>query len=323
LLFAYLYAGSGACVTANKGTLLHVKILHSPSPKAKTSPFRKTNTGIYKILFCLLFVSLPFGFSQQTMSGIYIHIPVCKQKCHYCNFFSVASDKYRAIFVQALLKEIDRQKDYLEDKTIHTIYFGGGTPSMLSTKEINQILEKLNSLFTVSNDVEITLEANPDDLSNDKLKSLKNETAVNRLSMGVQSFFDDDLTYLNRVHSGNQARNAIELALKNQFDNLTIDLIYGIPTLTEDKWQKNLEIFLSYKLPHLSAYSLTVEPKTALNTLIQKKKMQPVDEEKAIRHFNILLEKTSKNDYVHYEISNFAKQGHYSKHNSIYWLGGH
>ena len=257
------------------------------------------------------------------MSSIYIHIPFCKQKCHYCNFFSVASDKYRAVFVEALLKEMERQKDYLEDKIIHTIYFGGGTPSMLTTKEINQILEKLHSLFMVSDDIEITLEANPDDLSNDKLKSLKNETAVNRLSMGVQSFFDDDLVYLNRVHNGNQARNAIELVLKNQFDNLTIDLIYGIPTLTEDKWQKNLKIFLSYNLPHLSAYSLTVEPKTALSTLIQKKKMQPVDEEKAIRHFNILLEKTSKNDYVHYEISNFAKQGHYSKHNSIYWLGGH
>jgi oxygen-independent coproporphyrinogen-3 oxidase len=257
------------------------------------------------------------------MSGIYIHIPFCKQKCHYCNFFSVASGKYRAVYVEALLKEMDRQKNYLEDKTIHTIYFGGGTPSMLTTKEIHQILKKLDSLFTISNDVEITLEANPDDLNEDKLKSLKNETAINRLSMGVQSFFDDDLTYLNRVHSGNQARDAIELTLKNKFDNLTIDLIYGIPTLSEEKWQRNLEIFLSYNLPHLSAYSLTVEPKTALSTLIRKKKMLPVDEEKAIRHFNILLEETNKNDYIHYEISNFAKQGYYSKHNSIYWLGGH
>jgi oxygen-independent coproporphyrinogen-3 oxidase len=257
------------------------------------------------------------------MSGIYIHIPFCKQKCHYCNFFSVASGKYRAVYVEALLKEMDRQKNYLEDKTVHTIYFGGGTPSMLTTKEIHQILKKLDSLFTISNDVEITLEANPDDLNEDKLKSLKNETAINRLSMGVQSFFDDDLTYLNRVHSGNQARDAIELTLKNKFDNLTIDLIYGIPTLSEEKWQRNLEIFLSYNLPHLSAYSLTVEPKTALSTLIRKKKMLPVDEEKAIRHFNILLEETNKNDYIHYEISNFAKQGYYSKHNSIYWLGGH
>jgi oxygen-independent coproporphyrinogen-3 oxidase len=257
------------------------------------------------------------------MSGIYIHIPFCKQKCHYCNFFSVASNKYRAVFVEALLKEIDRQKDYLDDKTIQTIYFGGGTPSMLSAKEIGQILEKINTLYRVSSDVEITLEANPDDLGNDKLISLKNETAVNRLSMGVQSFFDDDLLYLNRVHDAKQAREAIERALKNKFDNLTIDLIYGIPTLSEEKWRRNLEIFLSYDLPHLSAYSLTVEPKTALSTLIQKKKMSPVDEEKAIQHFQILLEETNKNNYIHYEISNFAKQGYYSKHNSIYWLGGH
>lgn len=257
------------------------------------------------------------------MSGIYIHIPFCKQKCHYCNFYSVVSNKYRAVFIEALLKEIHRQKNYLKDKTIHTIYFGGGTPSMLTSKEINQILEQLNSLFTVSTDVEITLEANPDDLDKTKLKILKNETAINRLSIGIQSFFDDDLIYLNRVHNGNQARDAIELALKNQFDNLTIDLIYGIPTLTEEKWRKNIEIFLSYNLPHLSAYSLTVEPKTVLSTLIQKKKMQPVDEDLAIRHFQILLEEADKNDYIHYEISNFAKQGHYSKHNSIYWLGGH
>ena len=257
------------------------------------------------------------------MAGIYIHIPFCKQKCHYCNFFSVASDKYRSVFVGALLNEIQRQKDYLNDQSIHTIYFGGGTPSMLSAKEINQIIEQINSLFTVSSDAEITLEANPDDLNESKLKSLKNETAINRLSMGVQSFFDDDLVYLNRVHNGNQAHDAIELAIKNQFDNLTIDLIYGIPTLTETKWRKNLEIFMAYNLPHLSAYSLTVEPKTALSTLIRKKKMQPVNEEKAIQHFQILLEETNKNDYIHYEISNFAKQGYYSKHNSIYWLGGH
>ncbi len=235
----------------------------------------------------------------------------------------MVSDKYRPVFIEALLKEIRRQKNYLEDKTIHTIYFGGGTPSMLTAKEINQILEQLNSLFTVSTDAEITLEANPDDLDKTKLKILKNETAVNRLSIGIQSFFDDDLIYLNRVHNGNQARDAIELALKNQFDNLTIDLIYGIPTLTEEKWRKNIEIFLSYNLPHLSAYSLTVEPKTVLSTLIRKKKMPPVDEDLAIQHFQILLEETDKNDYIHYEISNFAKQGHYSKHNSIYWLGGH
>jgi len=256
------------------------------------------------------------------MPGIYIHIPFCNQKCHYCNFFSVASNKYRSVFVKALLGEIERQKDYLADKKINTIYFGGGTPSVLTSTEINQILNQINNFFELTADVEITLEANPDDLNEPKLISLKNETAINRLSMGVQSFFDDDLHYLNRVHNGNQARLSIELALKHGFENMTIDLIYGIPTLTDEKWQKNLESFLSYDLPHLSAYSLTVEPKTALSTLIRKNKLQAVDEEKAIQHFKILLEKT-KDNYIHYEISNFAKQGHYSKHNSIYWMGGH
>lgn len=255
------------------------------------------------------------------MPGIYIHIPFCKQKCHYCNFYSVASNKYRSVFVDALLMEIERQKDYLDDKRINTIYFGGGTPSMLSSLEINQILKQLHNFFELSPDAEITLEANPDDLDEQKLMSLKNETAINRLSMGVQSFFDDDLHYLNRVHNGNQAEQSIELALKHGFDNMTIDLIYGIPTLTDEKWIKNLDTFLSYDLPHLSAYSLTVEPKTALSSLIRKNKLQAVDEEKAIQHFKILLEKTKAN-YIHYEISNFAKQGHYSKHNSIYWLGG-
>ncbi len=257
------------------------------------------------------------------MPGIYIHIPFCKQKCHYCNFFSVASEKHRPFFVRALLNELDRGKDYLEDKNIRSVYFGGGTPSMLSVDEINRISGKINDHFVLSPDAEITLEANPDDLDNDKLKALKNETPVNRLSMGVQSFFDDDLVYLNRVHNGKQALSAIERTLKQGFTNLTIDLIYGIPSLTDKKWKENLAVFMEFGLPHLSAYALTVEPKTALSTLILKKKMQAVDEKQSIRHFKILLEETGKNDFIHYEISNFARQGHYSKHNSIYWLGGH
>ncbi|MCF6171365.1 MAG: radical SAM family heme chaperone HemW [Bacteroidales bacterium] len=235
----------------------------------------------------------------------------------------MASEKYRTVFVTALLREIVRRKDYLADKIIQSVYFGGGTPSLLSVREINQILEQINSNFTLDTDAEITLEANPDDLDADKLKALKNETAVNRLSMGVQSFFDNDLHYLNRVHSGKQAVEAIEAALEQQFSNLTIDLIYGIPTLTLEKWQRNLEIFLSFDLPHLSAYSLTVEPKTALNTLIRKNKARQVDEAQSVRHFQLLLDETSRNNYIHYEISNFARPGHYSGHNSIYWVGGH
>jgi oxygen-independent coproporphyrinogen-3 oxidase len=257
------------------------------------------------------------------MAGIYIHIPFCKQKCHYCNFFSVASDKYRESFVGALLKEIVLRKDYLGGEKINTIYFGGGTPSMLKINEINLITNKLNQVFEINPEAEITLEANPDDVNEDKLKALKNETIVNRLSIGVQSFFTDNLIYLNRVHNGNQARNSIELALKTGFQNMTIDLIYGIPGLTEEKWKRNLEIFFSYQIPHLSSYSLTVEQKTALYVLIEKGKMRATSDEESIRHFEILLEETAKNEFVHYEISNFARRGFYSKHNSIYWLGGH
>jgi len=257
------------------------------------------------------------------MAGIYLHIPYCKQKCHYCNFYSIASSLYRDDFVGSLIEEIELRNDYLIDESINTIYFGGGTPSLLSVNEINRIVEKIEECFNVDGSAEITLEANPDDLTEDKLKALKNETAVNRLSMGVQSFFTDDLVYLNRVHNGNEARKSIELSLKEGFSNMTIDLIYGIPTLTKNKWEQNLEIFFSYNLPHLSSYSLTVEPKTALNTLIKKGKMKNVDEEQSIEHFKILLKKTAQKDFIHYEISNFAKEGFYSKHNSIYWLGGH
>jgi oxygen-independent coproporphyrinogen-3 oxidase len=231
--------------------------------------------------------------------------------------------QYRGEFVDALVKEIDQKQDYLNDKSVNTIYFGGGTPSMFSALELNRVIDKISAVFEVQANAEITLEANPDDLDNEKLTALKNDTSINRLSLGVQSFFDDDLTYLNRVHGSSQARKAIELSIKHGFKNMTIDLIYGIPTLTDEKWKKNLEIFFSYQLPHLSSYSLTVEPKTALNVLINKGKMKNVDEEQSIRHFKILLEQTEKQAYEHYEISNFAKEGFYSKHNSIYWLGGH
>jgi len=257
------------------------------------------------------------------MAGIYIHIPFCKQKCHYCNFYTVISQKYRDGFVPAILKELEQRKDYLEEKNIHTVYFGGGTPSVLSVKEIGQIIDKIDQLFHLKEDAEITLEANPDDLDINKLRELKSETRINRLSMGVQSFDDKDLQYLNRVHTGTQALKSIENALAEGFNNMTIDLIYGIPTLTNAQWKKNLDTFFNFGLPHLSSYALTVEPKTVLNTLIAKNKMQAVREDQTVQHFEILLEKTRQRDFVHYEISNFAKEGFYSKHNSIYWLGGH
>jgi len=257
------------------------------------------------------------------LAGIYIHIPYCKQKCHYCNFFTFSSAKYRDVFVDSLIKEINLRKNYLKNETINTIYLGGGTPSVLQIDEINRIIHHLNKTFDVSKDVEITLEANPDDLDKIKLQELKNYTSINRLSIGIQSFFDDDLEYLNRVHNSKNAIQSIENSLLTGFDNLSVDLIYGIPGLTENKWRNNLKTFFDFDIKHLSSYSLTVEPKTALNTLISKNKMAAVNEEESNAHFKILLEETEKNDFVHYEISNFAKKGYYSKHNSIYWLGGH
>jgi oxygen-independent coproporphyrinogen III oxidase len=256
------------------------------------------------------------------MAGIYIHIPFCKQKCHYCNFFSVASVKRRDEFAQALLKEIEMRKDYLPGETVNTVYFGGGTPSLLRYEDLTLIIEHLTRHFDIDHLAEITLEANPDDISSEYLKELKT-TPVNRLSIGIQSFFDDDLHYLNRVHSAEQAIQAIDDARGAGFDNLTIDLIYGIPGLTDEKWAKNLEIFFSLNIPHLSAYSLTVEQKTPLALLIEKGKYPPVDEQQSVGHYRMLLEQAKAHGFIHYEISNFAKEGYYSKHNSLYWLGGH
>jgi oxygen-independent coproporphyrinogen III oxidase len=256
------------------------------------------------------------------MAGIYIHIPFCRQKCHYCNFFSIASTKWRDEFVQALLKEMKLRKGYLEGETVNTIYFGGGTPSLLHISHFSLLISHLSKNFVIDPKAEITLEANPDDLNPAYLKELKN-TPINRLSIGIQSFFDDDLEYLNRVHSAEQAIRAIDNAREAGFENLTIDLIYGIPTLTDEKWAKNLETFFSLNIPHLSAYALTVEQRTPLALLIERGKYAPVDENQSVTHFKMLQEATKKHDFIHYEISNFAREGFYSKHNSIYWLGGH
>lgn len=256
------------------------------------------------------------------MSGIYLHIPFCRQKCHYCNFFSVATLRQMPEFVDALLREIGQRRDYLQNQEIRTIYFGGGTPSLLEHDSLNRIFEALQQSFFIARDAEITLEANPDDVNPDFCSFLKT-TPVNRLSMGVQSFFDDDLHYLNRNHSAQQARDAIALVQDAGFEKITIDLIYGIPGLTEEKWLKNLELFHQTGIGHLSAYALTVEPKTALAQRIAKGKQAPVNENESIRHFALLLQSMEEAGFVHYEISNFARPGFYSQHNSLYWLGGH
>ena len=224
--------------------------------------------------------------------------------------------------MDALLKEAELQRGYLAGEIVETIYLGGGTPSLLKTEELTRIFDVIYTLFPVDNAAEVTLEANPDDLSLEKAQEWK-ATPVNRLSIGIQSFFDDDLAYLNRVHNAAQARQSVENARKAGFENLTIDLIYGIPTLTEKKWRQNLELFFSMDIPHLSAYALTVEEKTPLRTLITKGRYAPVDDVQSVGHFRTLLEMAAKSGFIHYEISNFSRPGHYSRHNSLYWLGGH
>ncbi|MFZ4401491.1 MAG: radical SAM family heme chaperone HemW [Bacteroidales bacterium] len=252
------------------------------------------------------------------MAGIYLHIPFCHQKCHYCNFFSTASKKHKNAFVNALLIEIELQKSYLKQEEISTIYFGGGTPSLLETKEIQHIIDNLFLNYTVLPNAEITLEANPEDLTIEKLKALSH-TQVNRLSIGIQSFQDNDLQYLNRSHSSQQAKDAIKNAQMHGFSNLSIDLIYGIPGLTNDVWIENIEIAIQSGVSHISAYCLTVEAGTALDIFIKKGKMPAVDEEKSSQQFEILMKFLSENNYIHYEISNFCKEGFISLHNSNYW----
>ena len=252
------------------------------------------------------------------MSGIYIHIPFCKSKCAYCNFFSLVSEKKINDYVNSLKREIVSRKDYLGGEKVKTIYFGGGTPSLLPTKYIDEILKILNNNFDLVSNPEITLEANPDTIDKEQLFELKS-LGVNRISVGIQSFNDDDLKYLDRKHDSRHALQIIDDLKCVGFEKLTLDLIYGIPTLTEEKWNKNLDIFFSTGISHLSAYALTVEPKTILGQRIEKGDLQDVNEDETIRHYEILVDRTKENGFEHYEISNFAKPGCRSQHNSIYW----
>ena len=254
------------------------------------------------------------------MAGLYIHIPFCKSKCAYCNFFSVVSEKQRADFLEALKKEAVARKDYLGGEEVKTVYFGGGTPSVLEPQDILGILETLDKNYNINAAAEITLEANPDTVSKESLQEYKS-LGVNRLSIGIQSFFDDDLQYLSRKHDSKHAMQVLDWAKEVGFQEVTLDLIYGIPTLTDEKWRKNLEIFFSTGFNHLSAYALTVEEKTALGQRINKGMAASVDEDAVIRQYQILVEMTENQGFEHYEISNFARPGHYSKHNTIYWKG--
>lgn len=254
------------------------------------------------------------------MAGIYIHIPFCKKACHYCNFYFSTSTQYRDEMVTSLLQELELQRDYLAGQSIATIYFGGGTPSILPSSDIVRLLNKIRGLFDVNPDPEITLEANPDDLTPAKLAELK-AAGINRLSIGVQSFHEEDLRWMNRAHNTGQAVSCIENARAAGISNFSIDLIYGGPTLTDEDWRKNVQQAITLGIPHLSCYALTVEPGTALDHFIQKKKIPAVDPDRAAQHFDMLMNWLQEAGYEHYEISNFAQPGMQSRHNSSYWKG--
>ncbi|MEN9700699.1 MAG: hypothetical protein RIR55_2 [Bacteroidota bacterium] len=253
------------------------------------------------------------------MSGIYIHIPFCRKACHYCNFhFSTQIDQIDA-FIKALTNEIEIQKDYLNEK-VETLYFGGGTPSLLSANHIDKVLNAIHKNFPVDPNFEFTLEANPDDIDLAKTTMWASK-GINRLSIGIQSFQEDALAWMNRAHNTQQSHNAIQYAQDAGIYNLSTDLIYGTPHLSDEALFKDIETLHQYQIPHISCYALTVEEKTALHHLIQQNKIENVDGEKQARHFEIVVDGLTKLGFEHYEISNFALPGHQSKHNSSYWKG--
>ncbi len=256
------------------------------------------------------------------MPGIYIHIPFCKQKCTYCDFhFSTTFSAYREQMIDAILQEISLRKNYLKEP-ISTIYFGGGTPSLLTEIELNSILRKINNTFEVLDNTEVTLEANPDDISQEQLSTWK-KAGVNRLSIGLQSFKESDLKWMNRAHTVEEANECISLAQEAGFHNLTVDLIYGLPNLTLEEWKGHIQQLIDKGVPHISAYCLTVEKNTALSNWVNKGKIKMASEDVQSEQFLVLLELLEKNGYEQYEISNFCKNGIESKHNSNYWKGEH
>ena len=254
------------------------------------------------------------------MAGIYIHIPYCKQKCHYCDFHFSTTLRTKQDLLNALHKEIELQQNFLKEQNIYTIYLGGGTPSLLKQEELIQLFDVLYQNFHIAIDAEITIEANPDDLTAQKVKELK-KTPVNRFSIGVQSFQDTDLQFMNRAHSAEESLSSIKRVQDSGWDNITIDLIYGTPTLSDTDWQNNLQTAINLTVPHVSAYALTVEKNTALHQFIEHKKCAPLSEEKSTRQFLQLMETLPKFGFIQYEISNFAQDGFYSQHNSNYWNG--
>lgn len=254
------------------------------------------------------------------MSALYIHIPFCKKACHYCNFHFSTSLQYKNELIQQLLKELEIRKDYLQQQPLETIYFGGGTPSLLTQEDLSLIFEFIHLHYKVLEGIEITLEANPDDLSTEKLLMLK-LMGINRLSVGIQSFFEEDLQYMNRSHNAMQALQCLNQIQETGFSNFSADLIFGYPLLSDEKWQQNINIMLQNNVPHLSCYAMTVEPQTALASFIKKKQTPPIDNAQSAKQFEYLMQILKANGYDHYEISNYAKAGNRAIHNSSYWQG--
>ena len=255
------------------------------------------------------------------MSGIYIHIPFCKQACHYCDFHFSTSLKKKDELIDALIREIELRQYEFKNTTVETIYFGGGTPSLLTSEELKRIIDSVFKNYNVSENPEITLEANPDDLCSEQIINLSN-SQINRLSIGIQSFHEKDLKLMNRAHNTQEAKQCLEEATK-YFNNISLDLIYGIPGTTHQEWEQNIDIALAFGIKHISSYALTVEPKTALASFIDKGLINTVDDALIQEQFYILIDKLEANNFVHYELSNFGKEGFFSRNNSAYWQGKH
>ncbi len=253
------------------------------------------------------------------MAGIYLHIPFCKKACYYCDFHFSTSMRLKSDLLDALNKEMEQRKGYLTE-TIETVYFGGGTPSLLSADELQRLFDTLHQHYTIAPGAEITLEANPDDLTPEKIKMLA-QSPVNRLSIGTQSFHDEALQMMNRAHNAQEATASIKNSQDAGFDNITIDLIYGIPNTSIAQWEDNLGRAFQLEVPHLSAYCLTIEPNTAFHKFVASGKLRPMADEAAGQQFEALMQATAQQQFIHYEISNFCKEGYYSQHNSSYWKG--
>jgi oxygen-independent coproporphyrinogen-3 oxidase len=252
------------------------------------------------------------------MAGIYIHIPFCKKLCSYCDFYHIITQTENRSYIDTLIKEAGIRREYLGNENVSTIYIGGGTPSVLSPDEIETILNSIRKLFKVDENCETTIELNPDDIYRDYLQGIK-DSGVNRVSLGIQSWRDSDLKLMNRRHNAAQAAAALEQSLKSGFENVTIDLIYGIPGMTTADWSSNLDISFSYDIKHLSAYHLTIEPGTVFGKMKEKGILTEIDEDESSAQFHLLIDKALSAGFIHYEISNFGKPGYFSVHNSNYW----